>query len=286
MKKMIPALFAASFTFTCLSFTAPLTKPVYADESCMISETITVLTEEEAAEINLMHDIAAEAIGGKLQKSDLLAAGDYKINVTASCEQIYSLCLRWSDYDATAVAPVFDIQTGTSMNYVCSDDCDIRGLTSGFINEKDNMISFGVMNMNTNKKQENKSFGTIYLKALKPYNGNNDIFPTLSVAECKYTKKSGEIAGDLTDQVVIGERKIIVPEGFQTKPVFCDTDGDGEVTMADAVLVLRCLEDPDFAPENGDKSSEELFRLCDLNGDGVVDYLDTCIILGELAKQA
>lgn len=285
MKKMIPALLAASITFTGLSFTAPLAKPVYAEESCMISETITVLTAEEAAEINLMHDIAAEAGGGKLKKSDLLSAGDYKINVTASCEQIYSLFLRWSDYDASAVAPLYDIQTGTSMEYVCSDDSEIKGLSCGFINEKDSMISFGIMNMNTSKKQENKSFGTIYLKALKPYNGNNDIFPTLSVAECKYAEK-GQIAGDLTDQVVIGERRIIVPEDYQPKPVFCDTDGDGTVTMADAVLVLRCLEDPDFSPENSDKTSEELFQLCDLNGDGRVDFLDTCVILGELAKQA
>ena len=56
-----------------------------------------------------------------------------------------------------------------------------------------------------------------------------------------------------------------------TEPVSLDFNGDGEVTIADAVIMTRMLTE-DFTAEDA-PTAEEIWH-CDLNQDGIVDLFD------------
>ena len=58
----------------------------------------------------------------------------------------------------------------------------------------------------------------------------------------------------------------------ESKSLWGDADGDGEVTTADALLLMRYLI-------GSDTIDEENLELCDVNGDGKIDLMDALLIM-------
>jgi hypothetical protein len=298
MKKMITALLAAGITFTGLGFIPLETQTVSADEIYDFHDIVSVLTEAEAAEIN--GDYEWE-IGRKPDESQLLSAGDYKIDLFAT-GKVCDITFRWLNYDTDAVIPYY-VPGETINDNTLRHTQAVSGMVSTGINVERKLITYTVM-MSSNKKLNNKKLGTIYLKTLKPFDGNTDIFPTLEIHDASV--QTGEQTSErITDRFTMSERTYNLvlteeaaneePETIPAEPnenaenaepdqpaantaVRGDTDGNGIVTIADAVLIFHCITE---IAENGEST---LFELADLNGDGFVDIEDVCIVLQELSK--
>lgn len=271
MKKLMTAMLAAGITISGVGLVPLEHQTVSADEAYMISDRITVLTEEEAAEIN---DEYEWQIGRKPDESQLLVAGDYKIDVFAN-GKVCDLTIRWLNYDTDAVIPLY-VPGETSNDNELRQTQVVNGMVSTGINVERRIITYTVI-LPTNKTLKNKQIGSIYLKALKPYDGNNDIFPTLEVLDSS-VQIGARTYDKVADRFTIEERTYEVPSA-EPEFVLGDTDGNGVVTIADAVLIFRCITE---MAENG---TSDQYLACDINGDGFVDIEDVCIVLQELSKE-
>ena len=202
MKKMITAMLTACITFTGLGLTAIGAPAAYADETFRVTETITVLSEEQAAEIN--SDYESE-LGCRPPESQLLQAGDYKIEVFATGKKIVDLGVRWYGYSEDHLIPLRDI-TATNPNALRYDQGKVGGLPSAYVNSGAGIFTYNALLANPRDLTE-KSLCTVYLKANTPYTGDDSIFPTMEVAECRINKT----LDDMTASVAVEEPVILIP---------------------------------------------------------------------------
>jgi hypothetical protein len=280
MKKMITALLAGCITFTGLGFASIGTQTAYADEitsNYSTRETITVIDAEEAAEINEYFEY------------EYVSAGDYKLDVYVTGKAKDTLFFQWTNYDTDALAPILVVG---EQNKVLFRAFGKGGLATGFVNRNDNLFTFGFGSSPSTLKYNNTFFGTIYIKALKPYEGDSSIFPEISVAEIT-VRDSYNYAG--FDHAA---PEVILPAKETAETAKFDVDGDGAVRISDAVLMLRAIcegfeaDANDGTPAetaNGTKDSAGTefpkVQISDLNGDGFVDISDILCMLEELAAQ-
>ena len=202
MKKMITATLTACITFTGLGLTAIGAPAAYADETFRVTETITVLSEEQAAAIN--SDYESE-LGCQPPESQLLQAGDYKIEVFATGKKIVDLGVRWYGYSEDHLIPLRDI-TAANPNALRYDQGKVGGLPSAYVNSGAGIFTYNALLANPRDLTE-KSLCTVYLKASTPYSGDDSIFPTMEVAECKINKT----LDDMTASVAVEEPVILTP---------------------------------------------------------------------------
>ena len=279
MKKMITALLAGCITFTGLGFAGIGTQTAYADEinsNYSTRETITVLTAEQAAEINEYFEY------------EYVSAGDYQLDIYVTGKAKDTLVFQWTGYDASALAPLLMIGEQDKVLFRAFGK---GGLATGFVNKKENLFTFGFGASSSVLKYSDTLFGSIYIKALKPYEGDNSIFPQIAISQITVRPSYNY------DEFDHAEPTVILPTE-ETEPDPCDVDGDGELRIADAVLMLRAIcENIEAEADANDGSAAEnangetagtvlpKVEISDLDGDGFVDISDILFMLEQLAAQ-
>jgi hypothetical protein len=277
MKKMISTLLTAVFTFTGLGFTGfqSVTASAAETDQYIISETVTVLTQEEADEINSAYE--AE-IGRASFDYELLHAGDIRLDLFATAPALSSLYISVS-YDSSAVQPK-NVDGSNQVFYQEVSGCKNVANPDGYINVENSIFSFGYASLSRPKTLNGHALGSLFLKALVPFENESSVLSCLtfhlseSQLYTETTNSRGKTVIEETDLVnlfCIEDTKVVLA------PIPGDIDGDGMLKIADAVLMMRCLCE-------GSEGTAATASLHDLNGDGFTDILDVCWLLDLLSN--
>ena len=276
MKKLISTLLAAACTFTGLGFTGFHTVTASAAENDIytVSETITILTQEEADEFNAAYEAENECISSDYE---LLRAGDLKLDLFATAPEVSSLYIAVS-YDGTALAPKNVCGTSQIFYQEVPKHKNVSN-PDGYINTNAQFFSFGFASLSKPKALNDHALGTVFLKALVPVKNAADVLPLLNVrlSESKLFSTVKDSSGKkVTEETDLLNRFTVEEIQTISAPVQGDIDGDGEVRIADAVYLMRCLCE-------GSCTTEAAASMPDPNGDGYVDILDVCWLLDLLS---